>query len=584
MEMGLMEGFTASATDDDEAYYDALHEDDYTIQDQMCDPIAFMGKKGDKDTLYYHQAMAAPDKINFQEAMIKEFIDHTEKHQGMVITIENELLHNELEECKFFILQHLDQCDAPLLDGSDDQHKKIMSFVTSDGMTQNSHCRTNVKDSGRLPRSPSGKKICVVSCIGSLAQSRAYHRVSCLRVRLHRDVKGNPGPVIWDSGASVCVEPTKENFHCYTKDVDIKNLQSFTKSGTPVVGMGKVTHYIKDVDGNLRTLQLKTYHVPSSKHRIIATSEVLRQYEGETFSEDNNGLTLSGMINNKFRRPIFAPCNKSSSLLVSITHHYGKNTTYFDPDPESRTHQHRMDVSEEEDNKVIAKFHKIFKNGIYFLDLSSINISTVSNDNINLAPAEKELLRWHCRLAHISFAKVQHLMRAGSLANTEATRRLHCVACNLPPVKCSACLFAKQRTRSSPGTKHSTVKDKVGALRNNDLHPGQKVSLDHFVCSTNGRLFSSRGKTAEKNTYSGGALFVDHASSYIHPEFQTVLSSHATIIAKTSFEGMCRDHGVIPQKNLTDNATAFTLRNASARVLFLVARCSFLVYSSNAAS
>jgi len=91
--------------------------------------------------------------------------------------------------------------------------------------------------------------------------------------------------------------------------------------------MGKVTHYIKDVDGNLRTLQLKTYHVPSSKHRIIATSEVLRQYEGETFSEDNNGLTLSGMNNNKFRRPIFAPRNKSSSLLVSITHHYGKNTT-----------------------------------------------------------------------------------------------------------------------------------------------------------------------------------------------------------------------------------------------------------------
>eukprot|EP00979_Chaetoceros_neogracilis_P009669 scaffold2192_cov268-Chaetoceros_neogracile.AAC.71 len=40
------------------------------------------------------------------------------------------------------------------------------------------------------------------------------------RVRLPRDVKGNPGPVIWDSGASVCVEPTKENFLCYTKDVD----------------------------------------------------------------------------------------------------------------------------------------------------------------------------------------------------------------------------------------------------------------------------------------------------------------------------------------------------------------------------
>eukprot|EP00979_Chaetoceros_neogracilis_P009430 scaffold2153_cov271-Chaetoceros_neogracile.AAC.1 len=59
---------------------------------------------------------------------------------GMVITIENEQLHNKLEESKFFILQHLDQCDAPLSDGKDGQHKKIMSFVTSDGMTQNGHC------------------------------------------------------------------------------------------------------------------------------------------------------------------------------------------------------------------------------------------------------------------------------------------------------------------------------------------------------------------------------------------------------------------------------------------------------------
>ena len=334
--------------------------------------------------------------------------------------------------------------------------------------------------------------------------------------------------------------------------------------------MGKVTHYIKDVSGNLRTLQLKTYHVPSSKHRIIATSEVLRQYEGESFSEDSDGLTLSGINNNQFRRAIFALRNKSSSLLVSITHHYGKNTTYFVSDPESRTDHHLKDVCEEKVEKLMDKFHKDedkLNNSVFnVLDLSSINISTVSNDNINLAPAEKELLRWHCRLAHISFAKVQHLMRAGSLANTEATRRLHRVTCNLPPVKCSACLFAKQRTRSSPGTKHSTVKDKVGALRNNDLHPGQKVSLDHFVCSTNGRLFSSRGKTAEKNTYSGGALFVDHASSYIHPEFQTVLSSHATIIAKTSFEGMCRDHGVIPQKYLTDNATAFTSKEYTAHL------------------
>ena len=64
VEMGLMQGFAATP-EHDEQYYDALHQDDYNIQDSMSDPIAFMGKKGHSDTLYYHQAMAAPDKIKF---------------------------------------------------------------------------------------------------------------------------------------------------------------------------------------------------------------------------------------------------------------------------------------------------------------------------------------------------------------------------------------------------------------------------------------------------------------------------------------------------------------------------------------
>jgi len=44
--------------------------------------------------------------------------------------------------------------------------------------------------------------------------------------------------VIWDSGASICIGPTKENFISYTTKVDIRSLQSFYKSGTPVKGMG----------------------------------------------------------------------------------------------------------------------------------------------------------------------------------------------------------------------------------------------------------------------------------------------------------------------------------------------------------
>ena len=61
-----------------EKYYDALHQDDYSTQEEMRDPIAFLAK-ADKDTMYYHEAMQQPDKKQFKEAMVKEFIDHTNR-------------------------------------------------------------------------------------------------------------------------------------------------------------------------------------------------------------------------------------------------------------------------------------------------------------------------------------------------------------------------------------------------------------------------------------------------------------------------------------------------------------------------
>ena len=41
-----------------------MHEEDYELQDQMTDPIAFLATNN-KDTLYYHEAMKAPDREEF---------------------------------------------------------------------------------------------------------------------------------------------------------------------------------------------------------------------------------------------------------------------------------------------------------------------------------------------------------------------------------------------------------------------------------------------------------------------------------------------------------------------------------------
>jgi hypothetical protein len=64
--------------DSDEAYYDALHEDDYVLQDAMDNPIAFLTQT-DADTMYFDQAMQAPDRKEFVKACIKEVNDHIDR-------------------------------------------------------------------------------------------------------------------------------------------------------------------------------------------------------------------------------------------------------------------------------------------------------------------------------------------------------------------------------------------------------------------------------------------------------------------------------------------------------------------------
>jgi hypothetical protein len=74
----------SEAEDVNESYYDALHEDDYRIQDDMRDPVAFMSATDD-DAMYYHQAMKAPYKKNFVEAIVKEVNDHITLNHWVLI-------------------------------------------------------------------------------------------------------------------------------------------------------------------------------------------------------------------------------------------------------------------------------------------------------------------------------------------------------------------------------------------------------------------------------------------------------------------------------------------------------------------
>jgi hypothetical protein len=62
-----------------------MHQEDYLLQDQMQNLIAFMASTN-QDTMYFHQeAMKAPDRDQFKKALVKEVNDHIENHNWELI-------------------------------------------------------------------------------------------------------------------------------------------------------------------------------------------------------------------------------------------------------------------------------------------------------------------------------------------------------------------------------------------------------------------------------------------------------------------------------------------------------------------
>ena len=88
------------------------------------------------------------------------------------------------------------------------------------------------------------------------------------------------------------------------------------------------------------------------------------------------------------------------------------------------------------------------------------------------------MLRWHERLGHFAFSKVNFILRSA--------RRLQRSASKCNPIKCAACLFTKQRARSAPGLTRVVNQDRYGVLKNNNLLPGQEIFVDHIICSQKG--------------------------------------------------------------------------------------------------
>ena len=335
--------------------------------------------------------------------------------------------------------------------------------------------------------------------------------------------------VIWDSGASVTISPDKRDFvGTISPPSTITQLNGIAK-GLRIEGEGKVHWSFHDSSGKLRTLELPAYYVPKIRVRLLSTTSLLQTYSEETIKVEAHQLTMSGVEGDSTRSSIIALVNPDNNLPTS--------QAYRQP-------------------AVLPA-----------AECLNSTITAVNEANFNLSEPEKELFCWHYRLGHMSFQRIQFLMRSGVLTKSNNKRKLHQAACSLTQLpKCASCQYGKQHRRPAPGRTSTAVRDRVGALKDGHLVPGQQVSVDHFINSTKGRLFSSAGKTIDSELYVGGCLFNDHASGFVHVEFQTHLTTHETLMSKENFELMCRDHGVIPQSYLSDNAKCFTSKDFAERL------------------
>jgi hypothetical protein len=149
-----------------------------------------------------------------------------------------------------------------------------------------------------------------------------------------------------------------------------------------------------------------------------------------------------------------------------------------------------------------------------------------------------ELMRWHYRLGHLSFAKLKMLAKNGEIP---------CHLAKVPALKCAGCLFGAMMKLPWRG-KESKSSHKVFVT----TKPGECVSINHMISTHVGFFSQSKGKLTSKR-YHAASIFVDHFSCLRFIHLMQDLSSKERIKAKEAFEQFTAEHGVAIKHYHCDN-------------------------------
>lgn len=152
--------------------------------------------------------------------------------------------------------------------------------------------------------------------------------------------------------------------------------------------------------------------------------------------------------------------------------------------------------------------------------------------------AAQELLRYHHRFGHISFAKLQNMAKQGIIP-----RRL--ANCQAPT--CSACLYAKATRRQWRHKRRRFWTEKSPATK-----AGEVISVDQLISPTPGFVAQMTG-ILTKQRYTCATIYVDQYSGLGYVYLQKSSKADETIKGKRAFEAFAKTHGVKIERYHADN-------------------------------
>ena len=361
-----------------------------------------------------------------------------------------------------------------------------------------------------------------------------------------------------DNGASACITNCKEDFVEPPKPVDRK--VKWIKGHTDATHLGTLKWYLEDDSGLVHALLIQgAYLILDVTTHILSPQHLAQQAKDHYPKEEGTGsLTTSKNITLFWSQRLFtktvpldprtnvgltttaAGTRSYRAYCATIDTQETEETNIFtthvilDDDEEEESFQPSDPVAPPAQVEEPVSSPEQSPDGqgqgpmTTLVDLGPIPQMIPDDPEPTFLNPHDKLLRWHYRLGHLPFERVQQLARTGQLP-----RRL--LTCKKP--FCAACQYGKMTKRPWRVKGDSKQTTRVAT------RPGQVVSVDQLESNSPGLIAQLKGKLTQQR-YKYATVFVDQYSGYTFVYLQRCLTSEETVQAKHAFERSAEQRGV----------------------------------------